>query len=323
MKIKVNVKDLCKAIRLGAGKVHFKLKKHAPDILFATGMVGMTAGTVMVGAASTKLKDVAKKAKEDADSKLAEINASESLTEAQRRAQTAKVYARYASEFIKLYGPSAAVLVLSGASFGISHGMLKQRTAVLAAAATTIASDFKDYRKFIAEKYGEDVDAEAAHGIKETTYQTVEKDENGEEKVVEKTAKVVPDNAEFNGYEILFDQGCNGWDRDPGLTKAYLRLQEQYLTIKLRSRGYLFLNEIYELFGLPVTKQSRMVGWIYDPGNPRWKGDGYVDFGLTRTCNEGVKRFMNGYENCVWLNFNCDGYIFQDFERVADETRGC
>ena len=48
-----------------------------------------------------------------------------------------------------------------------------------------------------------------------------------------------------------------------------------------------------------------MVGWLSDGD------DGYVDFGLYDQDNEGVRRFVNGQDNCILLNFNHDGVIFE------------
>ena len=43
--------------------------------------------------------------------------------------------------------------------------------------------------------------------------------------------------------------------------------------------GYLFLNDVYDLLGIPKSKAGQVVGWIYDKNN-NTDGDNYVSFGL-------------------------------------------
>ena len=76
----------------------------------------------------------------------------------------------------------------------------------------------------------------------------------------------------------------------------------------LKSRGYLFLNEVYEALGFPITKAGQVVGWLYRPDNPN--GDNYVDFGIFNLQSEKACDFVNGYERSLVLDFNVDGNIY-------------
>jgi hypothetical protein len=83
----------------------------------------------------------------------------------------------------------------------------------------------------------------------------------------------------------------------------------------LKSKGSLFLNEVYDLLGIERTKTGAIVGWIYDKNNP--VGDNEVDFGIFDVkfhddmVGDGLaqRRFVNGLEDVVLLNFNVDGPI--------------
>jgi hypothetical protein len=44
----------------------------------------------------------------------------------------------------------------------------------------------------------------------------------------------------------------------------YLQHHATYFTDLLRVRGYVFLRDVYEAFGIPITKASIYVGWYYD-----------------------------------------------------------
>ena len=63
------------------------------------------------------------------------------------------------------------------------------------------------------------------------------------------------------------------------------------------------------MLGIPKTKAGQVVGWVYDPEHP--VGDNYVDFGLFDLDRERVRRFVNGDERNILLDFNVDGNIWE------------
>ena len=87
----------------------------------------------------------------------------------------------------------------------------------------------------------------------------------------------------------------------------FLKAEQNYANDRLRARGYLFLNEVYERLGIKQTKAGQIVGWVYDTKEPI--GDNYVDFGIYNTNIEKTRDFVNGYENVILLDFNVDGNI--------------
>ena len=105
-------------------------------------------------------------------------------------------------------------------------------------------------------------------------------------------------------YARWFNEKSIGWSKDPESNKFFLLAQQSYANEKLRMRRYLFLNDIYDILGLPRTKAGQVVGWIFDENNTI--GDNYVDFGLYNTYNE---EFINGCKNSILLDFNVDGMI--------------
>lgn len=112
------------------------------------------------------------------------------------------------------------------------------------------------------------------------------------------------DNPEPSEYARFFDDGCPGWCRDPEYNLMYLKYQERYANDKLKHLGYLFLNDVYDILGIPRTKAGQMVGWICNEQNP--VGDNYISFGIYSERN---REFVNGYERTCLLDFNVDGVI--------------
>lgn len=85
-----------------------------------------------------------------------------------------------------------------------------------------------------------------------------------------------------------------------------LKQQEQYATDKLRVVGHLFLNDVYDMLGLPRTKAGQIMGWVCDEANPK-----NVSFGIYADRNND---FINGYKRSCILDFNVDGNILDYLE---------
>lgn len=105
-------------------------------------------------------------------------------------------------------------------------------------------------------------------------------------------------------YARFFDETCAPWSKESEFNLMFLKTQEGYANGLLKSKGYLFLNDVYDMLGMPRTKTGQCVGWVYDENNPI--GDNYVDFGIYEDRNS---NFVNGYEKSVLLDFNVDGII--------------
>lgn len=131
----------------------------------------------------------------------------------------------------------------------------------------------------------------------EVLNQTIETDES---------KKVDENRISVSQYARFFDESCTGWDKDPECNLLFLRQQQVYANELLRKCGYLFLNDVYDILGIPRSKEGQIVGWIYDDKNPI--GDNFVNFGIYNPLT-GNRNFVNGYEKSILLDFNVDGNI--------------
>ena len=291
-------------------KVNFQLKKHSPEIMVIAGVVGVVTSAVMACKATTKVNDILEETKEKA-SQVHEVLADESISketysEEDGKKDLAIIYTQAGVKFIKLYGPSIALGALSIASILTSHHIMHKRNIALAAAYTAIDTSFKGYRNRVIERFGEELDKELRYNIKAKEIEETVVDENGEEQTIKKTVNVV-DPTVFSDYAKCYDDGCAGWTKDAEMNLYFLKRQQDWANERLKSRGYLFLNEVYDMLGIPRTKAGQCVGWVYDEKNPH--GDNFVDFGIYNLYNEKSRDFVNGYERVIWLDFNVDGNI--------------
>lgn len=316
----MNKSEIAKTLTRNFHKIGFEVKKHSPEILVISGIAGTVASAVMACKATTKLNSVLEDAKDQIDKIHAASEAPETLSEevqeklkehdySKKDAQKdlTIVYIQTGFKLIKLYAPAIILGALSIAGIVQSNNILRKRNIAIAAAYTAIDKGFKEYRQRVVERFGEAVDKELRYDIREKEVEYKVENEDGTEEIVKKTVKAANPNI-YSDYARIFDEYCTGWTKDPEYNLMFLKRQQNWANDKLKREGYLFLNEVYEMLGIPKTKAGQVVGWIYDEKNPI--GDNYVDFGIYDLDNEKARDFVNGYERSIVLDFNVDGPIW-------------
>lgn len=291
----------------------FKFKKHSPEILVVSGVVGVVGATVMACKATLKVNEIKEEALENLDKiheagKKGITQAGEVYTEEDVKKETAIVYVQTAYKYVKLYGPALVVGGLSITAILAGHNMTRKRNVALAAAYTALETSFKDYRGRVVERFGEALDKELRYNIKTKEIERVVKNEDGTETIVKEDVEVADINL-YSEYSRFFDDGCNGWTKDPEYNLMFLRQQQRYANDRLQRQGYLFLNDVYEMLGIPRSPAGQIVGWLYDEKNPL--GDNCVEFGIYDMHKPGCRNFVNGYERTILLDFNVDGEIYK------------
>lgn len=291
-------------------RVGLQVRKHSPEILMVAGVVGTVVSAVMACKATTKLSSIMDNTKGQVDAihyaKEHPEELKEEYTSEDAKKDLTIVYTKTGIELVKLYGPSIALGALSIAGILTSNSIHRRRNVALAAAYTAVDTGFKQYRGRLIERFGEQLDKELRYNIKNVEVEEKIVDDKGKEKTVKKTVEVV-DTTGFSDYARLYDDGNAGWDKDPEYTLMFLKHQQNYANDKLRTQGHLFLNEVYDMLGIPRSKAGQIVGWIYDEKNNNHDGDNFVDFGIYTQAN---KNFLDGYEKVALLDFNVDGPIY-------------
>lgn len=293
-------------------RVGFKFKKHSPEILVGAGIVGVVGSTIMACKATTKLDEVLAEPKDKIE-KIHELMENPDMvpegkeyTEEDAKKDLTIMYTQSAVKVAKLYAPAVILGTISIAAILGGHHILRKRNFALAAAYATIDKGFKEYRGRVIERFGEELDKELKYNIKAKEIEETVVNEDGTETTVKKTVNVA-NLGEYSDYAKFFDDGCTGWSKDPEFNLMFLKDQQRYANDLLKSKGHLFLNEVYDMLGIQRTQAGQIVGWIYDEKHP--VGDNYVDFGIYNVYNEANRNFVNGYERTILLDFNVDGDI--------------
>ena len=292
-------------------RVGFQIKKHSPEILLVTGITGVVTSAVMACKATTKVDAIIEESKKSIDMIHEGMEAGNicdvKYTEEDGKKDLAIVYIQTGVKFAKLYGPSVLLGLTSIGCILASNNIIHKRNVALSAAYTAIDRSFKGYRSRVIERFGESMDRELRYNIKtQEVKETVVDEETGKKKTVKSTVSVVDPNT-YSDYARFFDEYCAGWTKDAEYNLMFLRQQQNYANELLKSRGHLFLNEVYDMLGIDRTKAGNIVGWVYDEEHP--VGDNFVDFGIYVLDNEKARDFVNGRERSILLDFNVDGDI--------------
>jgi hypothetical protein len=308
------------AIGRRIGETNLLASEHAPKALFVGGVVGMVGSTVLACRATLKLESVldeiehnkaqAEQAKELVNDER--YTGDKTYTEKEYKKDLTIITVRGIGSIARLYAPA---VLLGGASiFALSksHSILQDRNLALTAAYAAIDGAFARYRERVVDRFGEEVD-------QELVYESEEVNEVNEE-TGELASRIIATDAPGSPYKRFYDQDSSrNWSQDPQMNMLFLRTVQNWCNDRLKARGHLFLNEVYQELGLSHTPPGAVVGWRWNKGS----GDDYVDFGIWDTSREGVNDFFNGREGAILLDFNVDGVIWDKIDSgVGLEMQG-
>lgn len=306
------------------GNVSLQLKKHSPEILVAAGIISGIGGAVLACKATLKVDAV----KEKTNTNIEKVHdalekgvtvAGETYTEEDGKKDLTIIYAQTGLEIAKLYAPAIGLGLISITSILAGHNIMRKRNVALAAAYTLVDSNFKEYRGRVVDRFGKELDKELRYNIKAVEVEETVVNEDGTEQTVKKTIDVVQNDLEglegYSDYAKFFDESSPYFDSSAEYNLMFLRRQQEEATKRLRNRGYLMLNEVYEMLGFMATEAGAYVGWIWDKNKSDKENE--IDFCIYQLHRERNRAFVNGYEPVILLDFNVDGYIMDKINLAA------
>ena len=297
--------DIKNAVTFTVGRGGLLLKKYAPEICMALGTVGFVGAIATAPKSAEKAKVVMKVYHED----MATIDEAANLAENgkleySQKDKTEDLIGTYRDVIIgtaKAWAPTVALAGASLTAFYVAFGVLKSRNARLATAAAAAEAALKLYRTRVVDDVGADKDLEYMFGAKKVQGE-VAKDEATH--VIEAPPEVKEDSTfkDYSEYARFFDSASPFWTKRPEENLMFLKNMEEKWNDKLYSRGHVFLNEVYDSLGIPHSQRGAVMGWVRDGANTR------INFGIFNNADthETVRRFINGYEPVILLDFNVD-----------------
>lgn len=276
-------------------------QKASPGLLLAAGITGMVGSTVLACRATLKMDGILEEAK-------GKLNTAKTLdhsgySERDRSRDVTLIYYQSSVKIVRAYAPAIILGGLSIYCLTSSHNILSRRNVALTAAYGALEKGFNEYRARVVEKYGEDQDRDFRYGTEQVT---VVDPDTGKKKTV---TRVGPGDPSI--YARFFDQWSSSWNREPEYNLIFLKSQQNYFNDLLRSRGHVFLNEVYDALGIPRSKAGAVVGWILSKDETT---DNFINFGVFDGRTDVARDFVNGHEGAILLDFNVDGVIYDKLD---------
>jgi len=277
------------------------VQKASPEVLLGAGIVGLVGSTVLACRATLKVDQVLDEAKNKLE--LAKNLDHPEYSEKDRSRDISLIYFQTSVKTVKLYAPAIIVGGISIYMLTSSHRILTRRNVALTAAYGALEKGFNQYRARVVEKYGEEVDRDLRYGAEVVE---ITDPETGKK---QKVTRVSNDDPSI--YARFFDPVSPSWSKEPEYNLLFLKCQQNYANDLLRSRGHVFLNEVYDMLGIPRSKAGAVVGWLLSPNG---ETDNFVNFGVFDGKTDIARDFVNGLEGAILLDFNVDGIIYDRLE---------
>lgn len=272
----------------GASRALLHLSKHSPKILTALGVGGVATGMVLTIKASLEVGPIVDELQEDLEA-IHEIY-KDTVGHKQEVKDKAYAYTKASFRLVKHYWAPLTFTALGVGCLLGANNILSKRNVALAAAYKALEESYDTYRRRVRDSIGEDKEREI--------YDAPIKALEGED------PKTTVEKLRTNPYSRFFDEYSTKWEKNADMNRILLEHCERIFTDKLRARGHVFLNEVYDFLGFERSPEGQIAGWIIG------EGDDFVDLGLTSGANESNRAFINGLERSVLLTPNCVGSIW-------------
>lgn len=292
--------ETLKSVGLKAfGRSGLVLKKYSPEILTTIGIAGMIGTVVLASKATLKLHPIVEDIRDqkfDLDFYAESAVTDGSFNNKEHTKAVAKVYVRGAVDISKLYGPTITLGLGSVVCILAAHGIMQRRAVALTAAYKALESTFVEYRNRVVAELGEDKERELRTDRKQI--------EVTDEKGKTKTVTTINPNG-YSPYARFFDEYSDNWSKTSEYNFLFLKAQQNYANDLLHARGHVFLNEVYDMIGIPRSQAGQVVGWVVSKD-----GDNFIDFGMYDHASDNAHAFVNGHERSILLDFNVDGVVY-------------
>lgn len=310
----MNFSNAIQTAKFAIGRGGLILKKYSPEILTAAGVIGTVGSTVLACKATLKVEDILDEAKKKSNLINAvhdgEIEVDAEYTDKDYSKDLLVNRTQTAVKLIKLYGPAISLGALSITAILGGQHILRKRNVAVMAAYKLCEESFNNYRSRVKDELGEEKDRQFYYGMTEETVKDKVKSKEGKTKTVTKKVEKAPDHL-YSQYARFFDEANINWDKSPEQNMYFLKMVQNQMNDKLKARGHVFLNEVYDALGFDRSEAGQLVGWVWSNDNTAMEaGDGYIDFGIFDGNDYAKRAFVNGDERSILLDFNIDGMIY-------------
>lgn len=280
---------MLEGLKRNVAKAGVKVAKKKPEIMLGVGIVCIAGGVYYTMSKCTKASEIlAQKDKDlEAIAKVREMsdrsedeneNMSIMYSKEDERKDLGKVYVKTGVELLKVYLPGLGAISAGIALIVGSHCVMKGRYDALLAAYNAVSASYKQLKEQMVM----------------------------DPKDIEEGSKCDNPKPEEFAYSRVFDSTNEHWKSDSDYNYIFIENQERYFNDILKSRGHVFLNEVYEALGFPHTKEGSIVGWVFDTSEGT-NAKNYIEFAIY---DEQWFMEQDSVYSSIVIDFNPDGVIY-------------
>lgn len=318
MNLPVIFTNIAKAARTYAGTGLVLAKKHAPEIMVASGVTGFIVTIIETVKATNKTNDIL----ETREIELNERGAAYDqlgldYTDEMYDADTKDIKRKARVALFKTWFPvvttagMSVILVLKG------YKIINGRYVATVAAYKTLEAGYERYRENVVAEFGKDVDWRMANNISPERLEGIKQERMANDKIAEENkGKKKKDRKSYqrryeNDRGYLFDEDSSEyWKRwwTPTQFLDYIQQKTRELQDQFDTDGFLFVNDVLDKFGMKKTSEGQVVGWIKKRGKTTT-----ISVGFAEMPDEEIRRIKSIHNNSdlrFWLNMNPDGIIY-------------
>lgn len=223
--------------------------------------------------------------------------------------------------FVKAYWPVLALEATTIASVLLGRKVARDKQEALAAklaiAQTSIAAiqaSYEQYRRNVIDRFGKETDQDMRLGLGKEEKEVEYKDAKGKTKTKKEEVQVQDPDRIADRWVRCFDESSRNWNKEMFCNRDFLMCAENYFNQRLRTDGFICVNQVYDWLDVPQCVDGQTWGWIYDPDIVH-----QINFGVLDITNERKRAFVNGDERSVFIDF---GLLGQEPTYIADKVWG-
>lgn len=323
MNLPVIFNNIARTAKAYAGTGVVLAKKHAPELMVASGIAGFVVTIIETVKATNKTNDILEK-------RDIALNERGSIQDAWDLPYTDEMMDDDGKEIKKearvaLFKTWFPVVTTAGLSVILilkGYKIINGRYVATVAAYKTLEASYERYRENVVNEFGKDTDWRMANSISQERLEGIRQERLANDQIAEENkGKKKKDQKPYrqkylHDRECLFDENSVNWKRwwTPRQFLDYIVQKQRECQDLFDLQGFLFKNDVLEKYGLPKTADGQVVGWIKRRGKTTTISVGYDEMP-----EEEIRRILsipNNSDLRFWLNLNTDGVIYNLIDQL-------
>ena len=293
------------------------VRKKSPELLVVTGVLAFAGTLYSMYKSTIKIKETVDDANKDIEAINTTVESNDEYTEELANEDINMVKKASAKKIIKAAVPTVLLAVGTLSCFLGADYIRRQRHAALFAASEMTLRAYNNYRQGVIDKFGEEVDKELKYKLYK---EDIEVEETNPETGRKKKAKKQIIRTDYDGYSQfarkfdefndLYEKNSTPNGKEPTYGLYNLKLLadiETRLNDKLREKGFVTINEAYDMLHFENIRAGKNAGWLWNPNDATCRNGTHINLGLFRDkTEEDLRAIALGITDFFILDFNID-----------------